>query len=341
MRMWTIAVALVATSLHAVAAERIGAALETCPKASVMPASIGGDIALGVIDSLLGGVIDSLVRQLGTDQVERYSTILPVDEVALLFDGTNCLRVRSVDGQTKRGFDALFGFKSVGTALRPAIIAWQYPHDPGAEFLTDRCRLFHSCNRRDVGVLIEVLGLASGFGASTVASTPLDITLNGVTATEVHDAFNGANATRPPLPWVSRPEMKGPANLRFTLLETMQASAFSKALSGALASQKSAILAKVGSKLDGTADQVAAQATLQDIDAATKAQAEYVSAWRAATATVAAFGAATSDADKASLRATYLLQLAQVNARRTLARAAFSVAGLATPDELGALPAAL
>jgi len=305
--------------------------------------SIGSDIVLSVVKTLLGGLIDGAVDALSKDKVETFDVIIPVDDIKpLVGDGTDCLFVSSIALTPTKlaiGKGEIFSVQvrflaaSDKSALRPIIVSWHY-----GEYLAGPCPWYLSCNRRDVAIALEMLAPTSKVSASTVGAEPIGIFIENAKVSDLNTALRTGDS----LPWFVPSPKSGPVNLRFRIVETMEPWAFSKALASALKAQKENILTTVDNKLKGISDQVAAEAAQKDVSAATAAFANYKTAWEAAVVTKEAHAKATTPDQKNLLALRYALEIKAVYLTEVLAKSAFDVAKVSWPgDGLGSLPSSL
>ena len=332
----------------------LSAAVLSCNEYKLDHTSISGDIASAVVRSLLGVAIDTIVNYLDDPRSINFEVVLPVDSINGLVAGTDCLfvsaaaldkwstpgrppNVWSPVNQLATPFFAKLSFSTVArppanAPLRPIVRAWKY-----AEFLEPSCPVFRNCSRRDVAMQLDFLAPAAKFADSSIAAQPFAFAVVGATAADVQAAMD-TTGQGTVLPWFLLGELKGPVNIRFTLVETSQPNAFTKALGAALAAQKSAILDSVDNKLKGIADQIAVQAAQADVAAAAKAFDAYKTAFDTASITLAAYNAANPQ-QQTVLLPQYRVQRQAALLADKLVFAAFSLAKLTwTPGALGQLP---
>ena len=299
--------------------------------------------ASAVVRSLLGVAIDTIVNYLDDPRSISFDVVLPVESIDKLVAGTDCLfvsaaaldkwstpnqkpNVWSPPDQLPTPFFAQLSFSTPSPApanatLRPIVRAWKY-----AEFLQPSCPVFRNCSRRDVAMQLDFLAPAAKFADSSIAAQPFAFAVVGATAGDVQAAM----ATSGPgtaLPWFLLGEMKGPVNIRFSLVETSQPNAFTKALGAALIAQKTAILDTVDNKLKGISDQIAAQAAQADVAAAAKAFDAYKTSFDTASATLAAYNAANTQQQTVLLPQYRVQRQAALLAER-LVSAAFSLTAI-------------
>lgn len=326
----------------------LSAAVAPCqPQAPLAPSSIGADIATALVRSLLGTTIDSVVTYLNDPKVATFDVILPIESMDELLTSTvrKCLFVSSdqpdsIKAENKPAFHTQIEFvraKSVtsGTTAvyRPLVRAWRYER-----FLGRECRAFRNCSKRDVAFSLGLMAPAATISGRTISAEPLGFVVVNATAQEIQAAIpmtvNGAA-----LPWFLLVNEKGPVNIRFSLVETSQPNAFTKALGAALAAQKGAMLSTVEDKLTGISDQVAAEAAQKDVTAAARALDNYKIAFDAAYTTKTAYEGSIDAQQRKLLSAQYQVQREAALLAAALGKAAFDLAGLTWPaGGFGPLP---
>lgn len=172
----------------------------------------------------------------------------------------------------------------------------------------------------------------------TVGSEPIGFVVTSATPSEVEAAIRASNAGAA-LPWFLPVNLKGPMNVRFSLIETSQPNAFTKALAAALAANKTVMQDSVENKLKGVSDQIAAEAAQKNVAAAAQAFDDYKKAFDVAIATKLAFEASSDQAQRIVLRAQYTVQRESARLGALLAEAAFKTATLTwSAGGLGPLP---
>lgn len=336
----------VLVTTHVNAASALSAAVLPCSSSPLSIKSIQGDIATAVVRSLLGTAIDAAVKYLDDDRAASFEVIVPTNSLSELTtnQGTaKCFYVSSdsLDSSKLNGAEpkprpetAFFAkiklIPDTGAAgvVRPEILDWRYQ-----AFLEPSCPVLRNCDRRDVVVSMSILAPAATVAGRTIESEPIGFSIENATPSELTAAVPASPTGGASLPWFLAGDSKGPRNIVFKLIETSRPNAFTKALGAALAAQKTVILDTVDNRLKGIAEQVAATAAQKDVAAAAAALDDYKKAHDAALATAAAFAASTDSGQKVVLKANYQVQRAAANLARTLAKAAFDIAGISFPAD--------
>lgn len=322
-------------------------------------ASIPGDIATAVVRSLLGTAIDAAVAYLDDPRASAFDVVLPVESIEDITSGNskNCLYLSSgrldvlanpngrisvwSDIETiEAPFFAKIRFVKPAnpggdsaSPLRPVVLAWKY-----ASFLEPSCPLLRNCSKRDVAVSLSFMPPVATVAGRTVGSEPIGFVVTSATPSEVEAAIRASNAGAA-LPWFLPVNLKGPMNVRFSLIETSQPNAFTKALAAALAANKTVMQDSVENKLKGVSDQIAAEAAQKNVAAAAQAFDDYKKAFDVAIATKLAFEASSDQAQRIVLRAQYTVQRESARLGALLAEAAFKTATLTwSAGGLGPLP---